>query len=38
MKENQHEEKHILLLPDKSEFDTCASDKEDLARMLSIRP
>lgn len=37
MKEKQHEEKHILLLPDKSEFDTSASDKEDLAAALGIR-
>jgi hypothetical protein len=36
-KEKQHEEKHIILLPDKSEFDNSASDKEALAAVLGIR-
>lgn len=38
MEELKEGEAYCLLLPDKAEFDTSASDKEDLARMLSIRP
>ena len=32
------EESLILLLPDESDFDISAKDKEDLSRVFSIRP